>query len=45
MIKRLPIAKELGETNICFLIHPTIPEDIMLKYGKIVRDIILQASI
>ncbi len=43
--KRLPVAKELGETSISLLIHPTIPEQIMYKYAKTIRKIILEVTI
>ena len=32
--KKLLIASELGETNLTFLVHPTINEDIMLHYAS-----------
>ena len=32
--KKLLIANELGETNLTFLVHPTINEDIMLHYAS-----------
>ena len=35
-IKRLSIAKELGETSLCFLVHPTLNKDeIVFQIGKI----------
>ena len=37
---RLPIAKELGITNLTFLIHPTIKENQMLKYAEIINKIL-----
>ena len=44
-METLPIANELGETSLCFLIHPTIPEDIMLNYAKIISKIMIEATI
>ncbi len=32
--KKLSIANELGETNLTFLVHPTINEDIILDYSS-----------
>ncbi len=40
----LPIAKKLGETSLCFLIHPTISEDIMSEYTNAIRQVILEAT-
>ena len=32
--KKLLIANELGETNLTFLVHPTISENVMYKYAS-----------
>ena len=32
--KKLLIANELGETNLTFLVHPTIGENVMYKYAS-----------
>jgi len=42
--KTLPIAKELGQNSICFLIHPTITKEIMYEYSKAIKSIILKAT-
>ena len=40
----LPVAKELGETSLMFLIHPTINEIQMIEYAENIRDVILLAT-
>ena len=35
--ERLPIAKELGETSLMFLVHPTITSEQMAAYAEAVR--------
>ena len=32
--KKLLVAKELGETNITFLVHPTINDEVMSNYAS-----------
>ena len=41
--KRLPIARELGETSLMLLIHPTITKDQIFNYLEIVKLVINQA--
>ncbi len=41
---RLPVAKELGETSLMFLVHPTLEFGYMQEVAAAVRDIFLQAS-
>jgi dTDP-4-amino-4,6-dideoxygalactose transaminase len=41
--KRLPIAKELGETSLTFLVHPTLSTNEMEKMACTIRDVILTA--
>lgn len=43
-VERLPVAKELGETSLMFMVHPTIPEEVMRQSAAVVRGILLQAS-
>lgn len=44
-IERLPIAKELGETSLMFLVHPTISaEDMRLAAGKVSKILSLASS-
>ena len=40
-IKRLPIAKELGETSLMFLIHHTITEEMMKRYALRIKKLLL----
>ena len=39
--KRLPVAKELGETSLMFMVHPTLSvddmEDVVRAMDKIMR--------
>ena len=41
--KRLPNAKELGETSLAFLVHPTISEEEQLKKAYIVKSVLEKA--
>ncbi len=43
-VKRLPVARELGENSLMFLVHPTITEVQMYDYAQIIKKIILEAS-
>ena len=40
---RLPIAKELGETSLMFLIDPTISSENMIKYVDEVKRVLIRA--
>ncbi|MDQ1331041.1 MAG: hypothetical protein QG578_1306 [Thermodesulfobacteriota bacterium] len=42
--KRLPVAEELGNTSLMFLVHPTLSEKDMLNMVKTVEKIIANAS-
>jgi len=42
--QRLPIAKQLGETSLAFLIHPTITEQQMHSYANEIRRILKSAQ-
>ena len=42
--KRLINAKELGETSIAFLVHPTISEEEQYKKANIIRSVFMKAS-
>ena len=37
---RLPIAKELGETSMVFLVHPTISVEKMRKAGNSIKEVL-----
>jgi len=41
---RLPVARELGETSIMFLVHPTLSEDDMHFVAGTAREVIEQAT-
>jgi len=40
----LPVAKELGETSLMFLVHPTISAEEMHVYGAKIAEIVQEAS-
>lgn len=40
----LPVARELGETSLMFLVHPTLTEDEMNKTCSTLQDVVQQAS-
>ncbi len=42
--ERLPIAQELGDTSLMFLVHPTISEATMHRLAGVIADVITQAS-
>ena len=41
---RLPVARELGETSLMFLVHPTLSEDDMKWMSKVAADVVTEAS-
>ena len=41
--ERLPVARELGETSLMFLVHPTITPEQMAAYSDVVRSVVKQA--
>lgn len=42
--ERLPVAKELGETSLMFLVHPTLTESEINKTGEVISQVLQQAS-
>jgi hypothetical protein len=42
--ERLPIAKELGETSLMFLVHPTLTEADMKSVAAAVRKVMKEAG-
>ena len=42
--KRLKNAKELGDTSLMFLVHPSITKEQIIKYSEVIRDVLLKAS-
>ena len=43
-VERLPVARELGETSLMFLVHPTISPEQMEAYAQAVRSVMTKAS-
>ena len=43
--ERLPQARELGETSLMFLVHPTLPEDSVHRICDVVQDILTAATL
>ena len=41
--ERLPVARELGETSLMFLVHPTMSPDQVAGYAEAVRSVVLRA--
>ena len=42
---RLPVAKELGETSLMWLVHPTLTPDEMARTAEVVAQVLRQASV
>jgi dTDP-4-amino-4,6-dideoxygalactose transaminase len=42
--ERLPVAKELGETSLMFLVHPTLTEEDMIHTAESVKEVMLEAA-
>lgn len=40
--ERLPVARELGETSIMFLVHPTLTQAEIDKTCEVIRDVMAQ---
>ena len=41
--ERLPVVRELGETSVMFLVHPTLTEADVAKTCEVVREVGLAA--
>jgi len=41
--ERLPVARQLGETSLMFLVHPTITPEQMASYAEVVRTVVKRA--
>jgi dTDP-4-amino-4,6-dideoxygalactose transaminase len=41
--ERLPVAHQLGDTSLMFLVHPTIPPEQMAGYAEAVRSVVQRA--
>lgn len=44
-MQRFPVARELGETSLMFLAHPTITDDELNLYCNIIKNIMLEAAL
>ena len=42
--KNLPVAKELGENSLAFLVHPTITINQMHHYAGKIKEVLLMAQ-
>jgi dTDP-4-amino-4,6-dideoxygalactose transaminase len=42
--QRLPVARELGDTSLMFLVHPTLTEQNKLETEAVLRDVLARAS-
>lgn len=42
--RRLPVAKELGETSLAFLVHPTLTEVDMNRMADTICDVVMRAT-
>lgn len=42
--ERLPVAKELGETSLMFLVHPTLTPEWMAQATVLIREVLQQAT-
>ena len=43
-LNRLEVARELGETSLCFLVHPTIDLNQINFCAKVIKKIFLEAT-
>ncbi len=43
-LQRLPVARDLGETSLMFLTHPTITDEQLAGYGQIISDVLSRAA-
>ena len=42
--ERLPVAKELGETSLMFLVHPTLGDEDMKRTTAVIKEVMSRAS-
>ena len=42
--ERLPVARELGETSLCFLVHPTLTDAEVAKACSVIDDVLGRAT-
>lgn len=43
-VERLPVARELGDTSLMFLVHPTLTASEIDKTCQVLRDVMLEAT-
>ncbi len=43
--QRLPVARQLGETSLMFLVHPTLRKDELHKTGEVLQSVMSEASV
>jgi dTDP-4-amino-4,6-dideoxygalactose transaminase len=43
-VERLPVARELGETSLMFLVHPTLTQEHMDRTCSVMRDVMDEAT-
>lgn len=43
--ERLPVARELGDTSLCFMLHPTLPAQAMDHTVAVLKDVLAQATV
>lgn len=43
--ERLPVARELGETSVMMLVHPTLTEEQVVYAGAVAAEVIAEASV
>lgn len=43
-VNRLTVAKELGETSLMFLVHPTLTQDDMFEVANVVENVMTEAT-
>jgi hypothetical protein len=43
LAERLPVARELGDTSLMLLVHPTITPEQMAGYAEAVRSVVVRA--
>ena len=43
-VERLPVARELGETSLMFMVHPTLTPSEIDKTCQVLRDVMLEAT-
>jgi hypothetical protein len=42
--RRRPVARELGETSLMFLVHPTLTAEHMSQFAEVICDVVTRAT-